>query len=152
MTPTGVDVGSLQPFLRPRTCHVRRDANRGIPRISHRLATRFLIVATALWWLLGTGAGLRFALARAESITDGALDVQQAKGRLIGPLDLACVRYDDGNGTVATVAKAHLDLRFWPLLARRVHVIALDVEGVEVALPKPTGDDTASAGGFSPRK
>src|SRR6185437_7836467 len=77
-----------------------------------------LMVATA-WWLLGTGAGLRFALARASGLTDGAVSVQQAQGRLIGPLDLTGVRYADGKGLDVRVSTLHLDLRFWPLLARR---------------------------------
>lgn len=122
-----------------------------LKRIAIAFAALLLVVAAALWWLLGTGSGLRFALARAQSATDGALQVQQAHGRLIGPLDLAGVRYDDGKGTVATVAKAHLDLHFWPLLAKRVHVIALDVDGVEVTLPKPAEDDKASSSAFSLR-
>lgn len=120
-----------------------------LKRIATALAIVLLLLAAALWWLLGTGAGLRFALARAQSATAGALEVHQASGRLLGPLDLAGIRYDDGKGTVAEVAKAHLDLRVWPLLARRAHVLVLDVDGVRVALPK--GDDTATSdsGGFS---
>jgi translocation and assembly module TamB len=117
-------------------------------RIAIAFAALLLIVAALLWWLLGTGAGLRFALTRAQAATDGALHVQQAHGRLIGPLDLAGVRYDDGKGTVMKVAKAHLDLRVWPLLAKRLHVLALDVDGVDVALPRPT-DDATSSGGLS---
>ncbi|WP_426702309.1 translocation/assembly module TamB domain-containing protein [Rhodanobacter sp. Col0626] len=108
-----------------------------------------LLLAVTAGWLLGTASGLRFALARAEAAMDGALHVQQAQGRLIGPLDLAGVRYDDGKGTLVKVAKAHLDLRIWPLLAKRVHVLALDVDGVDVALPKAADDDTSSSGGFS---
>ena len=118
-------------------------------RIAIAFAALLLLAAAALWWLLGTGSGLRFALARAQAATDGALQVQQAQGRLLGPLDLAGIRYDDGKGTVATVAKAHLDLRFWPLLAKRLHVLALDVEGVEVALPKSAPEDTSRSGSFS---
>lgn len=118
-------------------------------RIAIAFAALLLIVAALLWWLLGTGSGLRFALARVQAATDGALHVQQARGRLIGPLELVGVRYDDGKGTVANVAKAHLDLRVWPLLARRVHVLVLDVDGVDVALPKPTPDQTPSSGSFS---
>jgi translocation and assembly module TamB len=118
-------------------------------RIALASAALLLLAAAALWWLLGTGAGLRFALARAQAATGGALQVRQAQGRLIGPLQLAGVRYDDGKGTVATVAKARLELRFWPLLARRVHVIALDADGVEVALPPPAGDHAANTGSFS---
>jgi translocation and assembly module TamB len=108
-----------------------------------------LLLAVTAGWLLGTGSGLRFVLARVQAATDGALHVQQAQGRLIGPLDLTGVRYDDGKGTVAKVAKAHLDLRFWPLLARRVHVIALDADGVEVALPAPAPEESPRSGGFS---
>ena len=118
-------------------------------RIALAFGALLLLVAATLWWLLGTGSGLRFALARAQAATGGALHVQQAQGRLLGPLDLAGIRYDDGKGTVATVAKAHLDLRFWPLLARRLHVLALDVDGVEVALAKSAPDNTSRSGGFS---
>ncbi|WEN14748.1 translocation/assembly module TamB domain-containing protein [Rhodanobacter sp. AS-Z3] len=111
-----------------------------LKRIAMAVAALLLLVAAALWWLLGTSAGLRFALARAQSATAGALHVQQASGRLIGPLDLAGVRYDDGQGTVVTLATARLDLRLWPLLVKRVHVLALDADGVEVSLPAPAAD------------
>src|SRR6185437_13780693 len=108
-----------------------------------------VVLAASAWWLLGTGAGLRFALARVNSLTDGAVSVQQAQGRLIGPLDLAGVRYADGKGLDVRVAKLHLDLRFWPLLARRVHVLALQADGVEVALPRPAPENTSNPAGFS---
>ena len=120
-----------------------------VKRIAIAFAVLLLVVAAALWWLLGSNAGLRFALARAQAATDGALHVQQAQGRLIGPLDLAGVHYDDGKGLVASVAKLHLDLRFWPLLARRVHVLALQTDGVEVALPRPAPENTSNPAGFS---
>ena len=120
-----------------------------VKRIAIAFAVLLLVVAAALWWLLGSNAGLRFALARAQAATDGALHVQQAQGRLIGPLDLAGVRYDDGKGTSVTVAKLHLDLRFWPLLAKRVHVLALQADGVEVALPRPAPENTSNPAGFS---
>ncbi len=108
-----------------------------------------LLVVCIAGWLLGTSSGLRFTLARAQAATHGALHVQQAHGRLIGPLDLAGVHYDDGNGTVVNVAKAHLDLRVWPLLRKQLHVLVLDVDGVGVALPKPAPDNTAGSGHFS---
>ncbi|WP_158881878.1 translocation/assembly module TamB domain-containing protein [Rhodanobacter sp. L36] len=108
-----------------------------------------VLLIALLGWLLGTASGLRFALARAQSITHGALQVKQANGRLIGPLDLSGVRYDDGKGMVANVATLHLDLRAASLLRKHLHVLALDVDGVDVALPKPSPDDTSSSGGFS---
>ncbi|HEY8586283.1 MAG TPA: translocation/assembly module TamB domain-containing protein [Rhodanobacter sp.] len=120
-----------------------------VKSIALGLAVLLLILAAALWWLLGTNSGLRFALTRAQTATDGALQVQHARGRLIGPLDLAGVRYDDGNGTVVNVATARADLRFWPLLAGRIHANKLDLDGVDVALPRASTDDTASTGEFS---
>jgi translocation and assembly module TamB len=119
-----------------------------LKRIAIAFAVLLLVLAATLWWLLATGAGLRFALARAQSATHGALQWKQAQGSLIGPLQLAGLRYDDGQGTVVDVARARLDLRFWPLLVRRVHVRDLDVEGVAVALPK-SSDNNESSGGFS---
>ncbi|KRE88659.1 pathogenicity protein [Frateuria sp. Soil773] len=123
-------------------------------RWPRRLAAALLILLALLalgaGWLLGTGSGLRFALARASGLTGGALSVQQAQGRLIGPLDLAGVRYADGKGLDARVGRLHLDLRFWPLLARRVHVLALQVDDVRVALPAASEDTHESGGSFSP--
>ncbi len=120
-----------------------------VKRLALVLAVLLLMVAALAWWLLGTGAGLRFALARAQSATNGALQVQQARGQLIGPLDLAGVRYDNGKGSVVSVTKLHLDLRFWPLLAGRVHVSSLDAEGVDVSLPPSTPDSNSNAAGYS---
>ncbi len=120
-----------------------------VKRIAIAFAALLLVLAAALWWLLRSNAGLHFVLARAQGVTGGMLQVQQARGQLIGPLDLAGVRYDDGKGTVASVATLHLDLRFWPLLARRIHVRALEADGIEIALPKPTTEDTSNSGGFS---
>ena len=120
-----------------------------VKRLAIAFAALLLIVAAAAWWLLATPSGLRFALARAQAATHGALQVEQASGRLVGPLQLAGVRYEDGKGMRATVATLHLDLRFWPLLARRVHVLQLEADGVAVALPQPTAEDTSASNGFS---
>jgi translocation and assembly module TamB len=119
-----------------------------LKRLAIAIAALLLVLAATLWWLLGTGAGLRFALTRAQSATHGALQWKQAQGSLLGPLRLDGLRYDDGRGTVTEVNRARLDLRFWPLLLGRVHVRDLDVDGVAVALPKST-ESSASSGSFS---
>src|SRR5690348_11280576 len=119
-----------------------------LKRLAVAFAALLLVLATATWWLLATGAGLRFALARAQSATHGALQWKQARGSLLGPLQLDGLRYDDGHGTVADAARARLDLRFWPLLAGRVHVRDLDVEGVDVALPK-SAENSSGSGSLS---
>lgn len=108
-----------------------------------------LLCGLALGWLLGTGAGLRFALARAISATDGALSVQQLQGRLIGPLDLRDLRYRDGKGLEVRIASAHLDLAFWPLLGKRLHVLDLTADGIDVALPPSTPRQPPNEGRFN---
>lgn len=133
----------------PKTSTTAPRRRRWLRWLGGALLLVLLLLAVTTGWLLGTGSGLRFALARVQAASAGALRVQHAQGRLVGPLDLVGVRYDDGKGTVANVARARLDLRFWPLLAKRVHVLVLDVDGVDVALPKPTPDQTPSSGSFS---
>src|SRR6185437_16249653 len=120
-----------------------------LKRIGIAIAVLLLVLAATLWWLLATGAGLRFALARAQATTHGALQWKRAQGSLLGPLRLDGLRYDDGQGTVVGVAQARLDLRFWPLLAGRVHVGDLDVEGVSVSLPESAASSETSSGSFS---
>ncbi|MET0331689.1 MAG: translocation/assembly module TamB domain-containing protein, partial [Dyella sp.] len=111
-----------------------------------------LVIIGGVGWLLGSASGLRFALARAQDFTHGALSVQQAQGRLIGPLRLTGLRYADGHGTEVKLASAQLDLRIWPLLHRRLHVLNLAVDGVTIALPapQPTPDQSASTFSLKP--
>jgi translocation and assembly module TamB len=107
----------------------------------------FVLLAGGVAWLLCTGAGLRFALARAQGATHGALQVQQAQGRLIGPLDVALLRYSDGQGTDVAIANVHLDWHLATLLYKRLHVTQLRVDRVDVALPKSQA--SSSSGSFS---
>ncbi|GAA0704709.1 translocation/assembly module TamB domain-containing protein [Dyella marensis] len=120
-----------------------------LKRIGIFLGIVVLLLAVALWWLLGSASGLRFALARAQAFTDGALTVQQADGHLAGPLQLKGLRYADGQGMEVKVASATLDLRLWPLLRKRAHVLNLDADGIEVALPKPKEEEKPGESSFS---
>ncbi|MEI7036596.1 translocation/assembly module TamB domain-containing protein [Fulvimonas yonginensis] len=115
-----------------------------LKRLGIALLVLLLLLALGLWWLLGTGAGLRFALARANGFTGGALSVRQAQGSLSGPLHLQGLRYADGKGLDVRVNDTRLDLHLWPLLAKRLHADYLDVRGVSVALPPPSTQPTAS--------
>ena len=107
------------------------------------------LLAGGIYWLLCSSYGLRFALARVEGLTHGALQIQQAQGRLIGPLDVAGLHYDDGRGTVVNISKAKLDFRPWPLLHEQLHVVNLEVDRIDVALPKSSTDDTSGYHGLS---
>jgi len=112
------------------------------------LALVMLLLAFVAW-LVGTGPGLRFALARAEGFTNGQLTVQSASGRVLGPLDLKGLRYADGKGLDVNIATAHLDLHVAALLGKRLHVLDLDVDGVNLALPPSEPDQPESESSFS---
>ncbi|GGA34450.1 translocation/assembly module TamB domain-containing protein [Dyella nitratireducens] len=107
-----------------------------------------VLVAGGLGWLLCTGSGLRFALGQVQGLMHGALQVQQAEGRLIGPIDIALLRYDDGKGTDVTIAHTHLNWNITALLYKRLHVVDLRVDRVDVALPV-SEQNTSSSSGFS---
>ena len=113
------------------------------------LLALLLVLLAFVAWLLGTAPGLRFALARAQGFTDGQLTVQSAEGRLVGPLDLAGLRYADGKGLDVKVAKAHLDLSVPALLRKRLRVLDLNVDGVDVALPPSEPEQPESESSFS---
>jgi translocation and assembly module TamB len=105
-----------------------------------------VVLAGACFWLLGTGSGLRFALARAQAATGGALSVGQARGRLVGPLTLRNVRYHPAGGADVRIDQAQAELAFWPLLRQRLHVLELTASGITVALPPPSATDDNGAG------
>ncbi|RUL76847.1 translocation/assembly module TamB domain-containing protein [Dyella choica] len=132
------------------------NAAQAAPRLRRRwlritgivLVSVVVLASSGLGWLLCTGSGLRFALSRAQSFTHGALQAQQAEGRLIGPIDISRLSYDDGKGTDVLITGTHLDWNINTLLYRHVHVLDLRVERVDVALPAAQ-ENTSSSGPFS---
>lgn len=119
---------------------------RWLRRIAIAFGVLLVLLALGLWWVLGTGAGLRFALARAQGFTSGALTVQQARGSLAGAMDLDAVRYRIADGADVRIAHAHLQLQLWPLLTKRVHVVRLSADGVAVRLPEQPAPAQPSSG------
>ncbi|HET8899311.1 MAG TPA: translocation/assembly module TamB domain-containing protein [Rhodanobacteraceae bacterium] len=107
------------------------------------LSALLLLVVVALVWLLGTTAGLRFALARASGLSDGRLSVQQVEGRLWGPLDLRGLSWRDrGNGIDAHIDTLHVDASLSALLRARLTIRQLTVRGITLTLDTPTTPPT----------
>lgn len=114
------------------------------------LAALVALLAIVLFWLLRTESGTRFALARAVGATDGRLAVARAGGHLIGPLTLEGVRWRDAaSGVDAQVGRVRVDLAPLALLGRRVHVTALDVEDIAIALTTVPPQPEQPSGEFS---
>src|SRR6185369_17300499 len=93
------------------------------------------------WWLLGSESGARFALERAKGALAGKLELALLHGALSGPLELHDVHYrDPAAGIDVSIQSVKVDYEVSRLFSRTLHVAALDVEGVDVALTtvKPT--------------
>lgn len=110
-------------------------AMRWLKRIAIAVAALIVLLALALWWLLGTHSGLDFALARVVAASDGAVSVQRARGDLAGPLTLEGLHYDNGKGTEASIAEVSVDLSLWSLLGQTIEVQQFDARGVTIHLP-----------------
>ena len=94
-----------------------------------------LLLAAVLTWLLATGSGARFVLARATAATEGRLSVEHAQGTLSGPLLLQGLRWrDPAAGVDARVGRIQLDITPLALFSRRVDIDALAIADVDVAL------------------
>ena len=91
--------------------------------------------------LLLTEGGLRLALGVAQRFAPGELTWEQASGRLVGPVQVSGLTYVDG---AANYSIRSLDLEWSPgrLLARRLSIHRLHVDGVVIQLPTSTEDDS----------
>ncbi len=97
----------------------------------------FGAVAAALAWALGTEAGLRFALEQAERHSPVAISVDDAEGRLAGPLTLRGLHVDLDAAEISAEA-VELDYVLWRLLLRR----AVRVERLVLTAPEVRLRDT----------
>ncbi|HSH43566.1 MAG TPA: translocation/assembly module TamB domain-containing protein [Arenicellales bacterium] len=104
------------------------------------------LASAMLAFVLGSNAGLRWALDRTLAFTDAPLEIGTVRGRLIGPLSLGGIVYTDpASGTVASVQSVELDWRPAALLQGLAHVTRLHVSGIEYAAGTGTTDEAAAA-------
>lgn len=96
-----------------------------------------LLVALALaaaGFAVSTETGLRGLLALAERLAPGQLSYEHVSGRLLGPLRIERLRYEDGPLQVM-LASGDFDWRPTDLFSGVAHVTRLHVEGLELDLP-----------------
>ena len=99
------------------------------------IAALLLLAVLFVAWLLRSGGGRDFALARVlAALPPDTLSWQRAEGTLAGPLVLHGVRYAK-DGLIVEVQRVTLDIAPAALAARRVHVQALTLQNGRVQLP-----------------
>lgn len=95
-----------------------------------------VVAAGALAWLLGTESGLRWAYERLQARLPGSLSVESLAGRLAGPIEVRGLFYRDDE-TSARLEHASIDWSPTALLAGRLRLSDIEVEGLRVTLPAP---------------
>ena len=95
------------------------------------LALPVALVIGAAAWLLGTQSGLDAAIALAQRVTAGALQVQGARGRVLGRLDIERLDY---RSPALELGLRDFTLAWQPsaLLSRRLQVDVLSVARVDL--------------------
>lgn len=112
-------------------------------RLLVMLAAAAMLLALAVIWLLNSGAGRDWALARVQHAVPGVtLHWQRAEGRLAGPLSLHGLSAQ-GEGFSVELERLALDLRLWPLLRERLVITELTAAGVRVRQLAATAPDPA---------
>jgi translocation and assembly module TamB len=109
-----------------------------------RLRTVLLILsillaslAGAVVWLLASANGLQTASQLAMRFSGGQLQIEQASGRLIGPLQLGALRWQTPALTV-NVEQISLDWSPGALFERRLQIAALSAERLHIVnVPSP---------------
>jgi translocation and assembly module TamB len=109
-----------------------------------RLAYLTVIVSSALiglaGWLAGSKSGLQAAIHLAGKATGGQLHIEQASGRLLGPLDIATLRWQ-GAALQVAASGIHLDWSPAGLLRGRLLIGSLDIATLHIEQPP---SDTAA--------
>ena len=110
-----------------------------------------VLIAASVAWVLNTEMGTQWAANRAVGFLGGKLALAQTGGTLAGPLTLNGIRWVDPEaGVDVRVARVTVDVALRELLARRVHVQVLDVNGVDVRLSEPTKKEESKPFSLTP--
>jgi len=103
-------------------------------RLVRLLLIAILVTGASAYWLLNTASGLSLALRLASSLSDGRLQIEQADGRLSGPLSIGELRWQDGE-TRIVAADIHLDWTPAALLERRLQIETLSLGKLHIDSP-----------------
>ena len=101
-----------------------------------------LLVLAALGFAVTTELGFRSLLALAERVMPGQLQVGAVSGRLLGPLRIEALHYQNGPLKLV-LANGDLDWQPSDLLSGELNITRLHFNGLEVQLPP--GDSTPSS-------
>lgn len=103
-------------------------------RLVTLLLSLLLAIGAAAYWLVSTGSGLQFALSLAGTLSGNRLLVEQAEGRLGGPLTISELRWQNGD---THIVATNLALAWTPgaLLQQRLQIESLSATSLHITTP-----------------
>lgn len=100
-----------------------------------------------LTWILNTESGLRWTVEQAHPYLPGDLQLEQLRGRLSGPVDIATLSYRQDDGMALKIEQLHLDWSPSALLVGQLRFSDISAQRLTVDLPaaQPSGADSITA-------
>ncbi|MEZ5582846.1 MAG: hypothetical protein R3F37_08825 [Candidatus Competibacteraceae bacterium] len=95
-----------------------------------------VVFGGSIAFLVATETGLLWGLDLAQRVLPGTLSYEQIQGRLIGPLDIRALRYQQDELDFR-LKHAEFDWQPAKLLSATVYIDHLRVDGIELHLPPP---------------
>ena len=114
---------------------------RVLRRLLFWLSGLLLLALLAAGFVISTETGLQSLIALAERVAPGQLTVDSVNGRLLGPLQIKGLRYEQGPLQLA-LGNANLDWQPSALFSGKVHITSLHFSDLDVQLPP--GDSASS--------
>lgn len=110
-----------------------------------------IIITAACYVLLATQVGLRGAYAVAKTILPGKIQVASIKGRLVGPIIIDKLNYNNHDLSL-TVSRLRFDWQPMTLLTGKLTVTQLEATSVRLSLPKVSARSGSGSQSFSLEK
>ncbi len=106
-------------------------------RLAIGLMLLAVLISAFMFWLLASESGLRWSYQQALQYLPETLSVTGPSGRLIGPLGLQAIRFENKAQTIEA-RQVILDWNPWGLLQDNIDFSQLQVASLDIALTENT--------------
>ncbi|NJN47311.1 MAG: hypothetical protein HC808_13475 [Candidatus Competibacteraceae bacterium] len=100
-----------------------------------------LVLGGSIGFLVATETGLLWGLQLAQRVLPGTLSYEQIQGRIIGPLEIRTLRYQQDQLDFR-LKHAEFDWQPAKLLSATLHIDHLSVDGIELKLPPAAEEES----------
>jgi translocation and assembly module TamB len=118
-----------------------------LKRLLKSLLVLFILILVIIGFFLFTQSGLKLSLSLAQNFLPGTLTVKNYSGKLIGPLSISGLDYQDKQ-THINVKSFYLDWKPRDLFENRLHIDSLKIAdaNIHLATSKPSKKQSSSSG------